>query len=90
MEWSIKTNRNITNNTDTEGFRDLMFSQKIIYSELTVNVVLTVYLKGLNHMSGLLTVTCTCSAINLKPLSGLSHSYVSPRTGLKGLLPALW
>lgn len=55
-----------------------------------MNVVLTVYLKGLNHMSGLLTVTCTCSAINLKPLSGLSHSYVSPRTGLKGLLPALW
>lgn len=32
----------------------------------------------------------TCSAINLKPLSGLSHSYVSPRTGLKGFPPILW
>lgn len=35
-------------------------------------------------------VNSTCSAMNLKPLSGLSHSYVSPRTGLKGLLPARW
>lgn len=31
----------------------------------------------------------TCSATNRKPLSGLSHSYVSPRTGLKGFPPIL-
>nr|XP_014429599.1 T-box transcription factor TBX21 [Pelodiscus sinensis] len=30
----------------------------------------------------------TCSLMKRKPLSGRTHSYVSPRTGLKGLLPA--
>ena len=30
----------------------------------------------------------TCSEKNRKPLSSRIHSYVSPRTGLKGLLPA--
>jgi hypothetical protein len=34
--------------------------------------------------------TVTCSAMNLNPLSSLTHSYVSPRIGLNGLRPARW
>lgn len=59
-------------------------------AEGAVPLPVTIYSKPTTFEWSVDLVNCTCSAINLKPLSGLSHSYVSPKTGLKGLLPARW
>lgn len=56
---------------------------------VTVIATLVINCKISNSMLQNWGVVHTCSATNRKPLSGRSHSYVSPRTGLNGFPPVL-
>lgn len=56
---------------------------------VTVIAALVMTCKISNSRQQIWGVVHTCSATNRKPLSGRSHSYVSPRTGLKGFPPVL-